>query len=198
MVALIAAVIVTAVTLIGTNLTSVFNKVANADLTTATRRTPGGPPPLRRARVVPTTDGRRPALRAAGTGHDRPGPGAGAGGTRQPPGKGASMKRRRRAASDSRDRGSVAVEFALLLPVLLLLIFGIIDFGRAINAQITLTQAAREGARLASLGYSDLRGDHPHGERGGSNIDVDLGEHHRDPRPHLPARPVPGRAWTRW
>jgi Flp pilus assembly protein TadG len=50
------------------------------------------------------------------------------------------------------DRGSVAVEFALLLPVLLLLLFGIIDFGRALNAQITLTQAAREGARLASLG----------------------------------------------
>jgi Flp pilus assembly protein TadG len=64
------------------------------------------------------------------------------------------MNRRRQAASDSRDRGSVAVEFALLLPVLLLLIFGIIDFGRAINDQITLTQAAREGARLASLGYS--------------------------------------------
>jgi Flp pilus assembly protein TadG len=64
------------------------------------------------------------------------------------------MKRRRHAASDSRDRGSVAVEFALLLPVLLLLIFGVIDFGRAINAQITLTQAAREGARLAALGYS--------------------------------------------
>ena len=64
------------------------------------------------------------------------------------------MKRRRHAASDSRDRGSVAVEFALLLPVLLLIIFGTIDFGRAINAQITLTQAAREGARLASLGYS--------------------------------------------
>jgi hypothetical protein len=64
------------------------------------------------------------------------------------------MKRRRHAASDSRDRGAVAVEFALLLPVLLLLIFGIIDFGRAINDQITLTQAAREGARLAALGYS--------------------------------------------
>jgi Flp pilus assembly protein TadG len=64
------------------------------------------------------------------------------------------MKRRRRAASDARDRGSAAVEFALLLPVLLLLIFGVIDFGRAINDQITLTQAAREGARLAALGYS--------------------------------------------
>jgi Flp pilus assembly protein TadG len=60
--------------------------------------------------------------------------------------------RRRQAASDPRDRGSVAVEFALLLPVLLLLIFGVIDFGRAINAQITLTQAAREGVRLAAFG----------------------------------------------
>jgi Flp pilus assembly protein TadG len=49
------------------------------------------------------------------------------------------------------DRGAVAVEFALLLPLLLLLIFGIIDFGRALNAQVTLTQAAREGARLAAL-----------------------------------------------
>jgi len=62
--------------------------------------------------------------------------------------------KRRRAATEPRDRGSAAVEFALLLPVLLLLIFGIIDFGRALNAQITLTQAAREGARLAALGYS--------------------------------------------
>jgi Flp pilus assembly protein TadG len=48
------------------------------------------------------------------------------------------------------------VEFALLLPVLLFLIFGLIDFGRALNAQITLTQAAREGARLAALGRSNV------------------------------------------
>jgi Flp pilus assembly protein TadG len=57
----------------------------------------------------------------------------------------------RRGASD---RGAAAVEFALVLPLLLLLVFGIIDFGRALNAQITLTQAAREGARLAALGQS--------------------------------------------
>jgi Flp pilus assembly protein TadG len=59
---------------------------------------------------------------------------------------------RRHAATGPRDRGAAAVEFALLLPVLLLILFGIIDFGRALNAQITLTQAAREGARLAALG----------------------------------------------
>jgi Flp pilus assembly protein TadG len=55
----------------------------------------------------------------------------------------------------ARDRGTAVVEFALVLPVLLLIVFGIIDFGRALNAQITLTEAAREGVRLAALGYSD-------------------------------------------
>src|SRR5713101_4927322 len=65
--------------------------------------------------------------------------------------KGALMKRGQ-AATDSRDRGATAVEFALLL----LLLFGIIDFGRVLNAQITLTQAVREGARLAALGQSNV------------------------------------------
>ena len=49
------------------------------------------------------------------------------------------------------ERGAAAVEMALILPVLLLLVGGIIDFGRAFNAQMTLTQAAREGARMQSL-----------------------------------------------
>ena len=55
----------------------------------------------------------------------------------------------------ARDRGAAAVEFALLLPLLLLILFAIIDAGRALNAQITLTQAARAGARLAALGQSN-------------------------------------------
>jgi hypothetical protein len=63
---------------------------------------------------------------------------------------------RRHAATGPRDRGAAAVEFALLLPLLLLLLFGIIDFGRALNAQITLTQAAREGARLEALGEANV------------------------------------------
>ena len=67
-------------------------------------------------------------------------------------GKEQPAMRRRTARNAPRDRGAAAVEFALLLPMLLLLVFGIIDFGRALNAQITLTQAAREGARLDALG----------------------------------------------
>jgi Flp pilus assembly protein TadG len=63
------------------------------------------------------------------------------------------MNRPPRRGRKAADRGSVAMEFALVLPVLLLIVFGIIDFGRALNAQIALTGAAREGARLAALGY---------------------------------------------
>lgn len=63
---------------------------------------------------------------------------------------------RRPPARISQDRGSVAVEFALLLPILLLIVFGIVDFGRALNAQITLTQAAREGARIDALNEPSL------------------------------------------
>jgi len=49
------------------------------------------------------------------------------------------------------ERGAAAVEMALVLPVLLFLLMGMIDFGRAYNAQIQLSAAAREGVRLASL-----------------------------------------------
>ncbi|TWJ25043.1 TadE-like protein [Micromonospora endolithica] len=41
---------------------------------------------------------------------------------------------------------------ALVLPLLLLVVFAIIDFGRMLNTQITLTEAARDAARSVSLG----------------------------------------------
>lgn len=48
-----------------------------------------------------------------------------------------------------RERGAAAVEFALVLPILLLFLGGIIDFGRAFFTQVVLTNAAREGVRAA-------------------------------------------------
>jgi len=48
------------------------------------------------------------------------------------------------------ERGVNVVEFALVLPILLLLVAGIADFGRAFYAYIAITNASREGARLGS------------------------------------------------
>src|SRR5690606_17088398 len=45
--------------------------------------------------------------------------------------------------------GQALAEFALVLPILLLLIAGIIEFGRAFHIQQVVTDAAREGARAA-------------------------------------------------
>jgi Flp pilus assembly protein TadG len=47
------------------------------------------------------------------------------------------------------EAGQALAEFALVLPVLLLLIAGIIEFGRAFHIQQIVTDAAREGARAA-------------------------------------------------
>ncbi|MGE0796123.1 MAG: TadE/TadG family type IV pilus assembly protein [Acidimicrobiia bacterium] len=46
--------------------------------------------------------------------------------------------------------GAAAVEFALILPVLVLLVFGIIEFGMAFKSSLTVTSATRSGARTAS------------------------------------------------
>lgn len=52
---------------------------------------------------------------------------------------------------ESSERGAAAVEFAILLPILVMLVMGIIEFGRAYNTQISLTHAARESVRVMAI-----------------------------------------------
>ncbi len=49
------------------------------------------------------------------------------------------------------ERGQATVEFALVLPLLLLVVLGIADFGRALNYYNTLTELAADGARFAAV-----------------------------------------------
>ena len=60
-----------------------------------------------------------------------------------------SLRRRTRTASSRRTRGQALVEFALVIPLFLLMLVALFDLGRAVFAYNTLTNAAREGARLA-------------------------------------------------
>ncbi len=59
--------------------------------------------------------------------------------------------RRLRMPGRRRDRGAVAVEFALVFPILVILVFGIIDFGYLINRVSLVNNAARDAAREGSL-----------------------------------------------
>ena len=52
-------------------------------------------------------------------------------------------------------RGQSLLEFALVLPILLLLFFGIIEFGIIFSDNLIISQAAREGARVGVVGGSD-------------------------------------------
>ncbi len=52
-------------------------------------------------------------------------------------------------------RGQAMVELAIVLPILLLLIMGIIDFGRIYHGYLAVTTAAREAARQAAIGATD-------------------------------------------
>jgi len=52
-------------------------------------------------------------------------------------------------------KGQALVEMALVLPLLLILVFGIIEFGRIFSAGLVVTHSAREGARLGAVGSTD-------------------------------------------
>ena len=56
-----------------------------------------------------------------------------------------------RTTRDERSRGQALVEFAIVLPVFFLVVAGMFDFGLGIYSDLTLVNAAREGARLGVI-----------------------------------------------
>jgi Flp pilus assembly protein TadG len=58
----------------------------------------------------------------------------------------------RRLFGRRRERAQSLAEFAMVIPIFLILVFGIIDFGMGLRAYITVSQATREAARYAAVG----------------------------------------------
>jgi Flp pilus assembly protein TadG len=56
------------------------------------------------------------------------------------------------------ERGQAFVEFALILPVFVVLVFAVIDFGNVFSKYVSVTNAAREGARYGITASSDTSG----------------------------------------
>ncbi len=73
---------------------------------------------------------------------------------------------------DRRQRGQSLAEFALLLPLLLTILFGTIDLGRAFYTYVSLTNAAREAARYAAVNGTAASSSEVQGEftSGGADI----------------------------
>ena len=68
------------------------------------------------------------------------------------------MRHRSRPLPQRAARGIAAVEFAIVLPLLAVLLFMVVDLSRAIQAKIILLNISREGANLASRSTTDLSG----------------------------------------
>lgn len=69
------------------------------------------------------------------------------------------------------ERGAAALEFAIVMIPLFMLLFGIIDFALALNAQQAVTASAREGVRALALGHpEDVE---PRAESAGAPIPAD-------------------------
>lgn len=59
------------------------------------------------------------------------------------------------------ERGALVVEFGLIVPILFLLVFGIVDFGRAYFTMNNLAAAVREGARYGAVFADPSAGSNP-------------------------------------
>jgi Flp pilus assembly protein TadG len=72
-----------------------------------------------------------------------------------------------------RGRGQALVEFAMVLPVFVLLVAGMFDFGLGIYSDLTLVNAAREGARLGAIEPGDTAAIEAHVRAMADNLDSD-------------------------
>ncbi len=77
-------------------------------------------------------------------------------------------------ACSAPESGQELIEFALVVPLLMLILFGVLDLGRAFYASITIANAAREGARYAMFYPGDTVGIRTATEREAQNSGVDL------------------------
>lgn len=65
------------------------------------------------------------------------------------------MRKRSMSKKDKREDGQAMVEFALILPIFLLILCGILDFGWLFYNQLSLNNACREGARYAVVNTAE-------------------------------------------
>lgn len=56
------------------------------------------------------------------------------------------------------DRGAAIVEFGIVAPLLLVMLFGVVEFGLLFGKKLDVSQGAREGARLAAVNYQATTG----------------------------------------
>ena len=107
------------------------------------------------------------------------------------------MNRMRRGIASS--RGQTLIEFALIAPIMFILLFGIIDFGMVLNRRIVIEHAVREGSRYASVHLTsdpstctDVQ-DRTAERAGGKAIDPDeVGVHYFDDNGNGTTSPIAG------
>ena len=62
-------------------------------------------------------------------------------------------------AGNDRDRGAVMVEMAIVVPIFILLVFGMLEFGLAFKNKLTMSHAANAATRRATVLGNDARAD---------------------------------------
>ena len=97
------------------------------------------------------------------------------------------MRRPSTPRAGERERGAALIEFAMVMPILFLLVFGIIEFGRGYHTKTSLSHASREAVRVAALGTGDpvqvARDSAPNLDPGSITVTV-------SPNPCTPGNPV--------